>query len=309
MLRAFGIGKDKAALPVTPEPARPELHLSGSTLRAALEAAIAGCEAHGGVERYIAALKLKATLFQDALRDADPRAVPRETLAALCAFMATVRRRIAPELEGAGLARLHTALGLLLDGREDTATTDQRISACCAQFPADREHRWVRDFAAEVLHNVDPERYPLMTRWVWDARANTGALREMWFGDDIDHRTLHLADDYATFVMLREELAVFLSDNGFFRDITHYTDLVLAQVYAEYICAQGGTYLRADFSSPEDPMQHTRRMLGLDGVRAGSTRLRLKAIDGEAWRLLEDAETNEAGALSAQRDGGAGGAA
>ena len=44
-------------------------------------------------------------------------------------------------------------------------------------------------------------------------------------------------------------------------------------------------------------------------MRAGSTRLRLKAIDGEAWRLLEDAETNEAGALSAQRDGGAGGAA
>ena len=80
-----------------------------------------------------------------------PRAVPRETLAALCAFMATVRRRIAPELEGAGLARLHTALGLLLDGREDTTTTDQRISACCAQFPADREHRWVRDFAAEHL--------------------------------------------------------------------------------------------------------------------------------------------------------------
>ncbi len=45
-------------------------------------------------------------------------------------------------------------------------------------------------------------------------------------------------------------------------------DLVCAQVYAEYICEQGGSYLRADFSAPEDPMQHTRRLLGLDGVRA-----------------------------------------
>ncbi|MEQ8497174.1 MAG: hypothetical protein RLW42_23385, partial [Gammaproteobacteria bacterium] len=228
----------------------------------------------------------------------DPREVPRETLAGLTAFMATVRRRIAPELDGDGLARLRTALALLLDGREDTATTDARIAACCAQFPADRAHRWVRDFAAEVLHNVDPERYPLMTRWVWDRQSNTGALREMWFGEDIDHRSLHVPDDYPTFIVLREELSVFLSDNGFFRDIGHYVDLLLAQVYAEYICAQGGTYLRADFSSPEDPMQHTRRMLGLDGVKAGSARLRLKAIEGEAWRLLDD----EAAALTATRE-------
>ncbi|MEQ8660553.1 MAG: hypothetical protein RLW62_07025 [Gammaproteobacteria bacterium] len=297
MLRAFKRSRAPAVAAV-PEPVRPELHLSGAKLRTALAAAISGCEAHGGVERYIAALALKSRLFQDAFLDNDPRAVPRETLAGLGAFMATVRRRIAPELDGSGLERLHTALALLLDGRTDTATTDARISACCAQFPGDRTHRWVRDFAAEVLHNVDPERYPLMTRWVWDRQANTGALREMWFGDDIDRCTLHVADDYATFAVLREELAVFLTDNGFFRDIPWYTDLLLAQVYAEYICAQGGTYLRADFSSPEDPMQHTRRMLGLDGVKPGTARLRVKAIEGEAWRLLDD----DAGAPAAGRE-------
>ncbi|MGE0483724.1 MAG: hypothetical protein AB7Q81_06265 [Gammaproteobacteria bacterium] len=268
---------------------RPVLHLSGSRLRSALEAAIAGCEQHGGVERYIAALELKSRLFRDALLGADPRAVELGTLVTLAAFMPTVRRRLAPMLESGGLAYLRTALGVLLDGREDTRSTDQRLAACRAQFPDDRDHRWVRDFAAEVLHNVDPERYPLMTRWVWDARANTGALREIWFGENVDHLTIPAADDYATFLVLREELAVFLSDNGFFRDINHYVDLLLAEVYAEYICAQGGTYLRTDFATPEDPMQHTRRMLGLDGVKAGSARLRAKALEGQAFVLDEQA--------------------
>ena len=88
--------------------------------------------------------------------------------------------------------------------------------------------------------------------------------------------------------MLREELSQFLTDNGVFSDVLIYVDLVCAQVYADYICAQGGSYLRADFSSPDDPMQHARRLLGLDGVRAGSGRTRLKAIDGESYVIEED---------------------
>ena len=86
--------------------------------------------------------------------------------------------------------------------------------------------------------------------------------------------------------MLREELAQFLSANGVFRDVVHYIDLLTAQVYAGYICEQGGSYLRADFNAPEDPMEHTRRLLGLDGVNADG-RTRLKCADGEAF-VVED---------------------
>jgi hypothetical protein len=44
-------------------------------------------------------------------------------------------------------------------------------------------------------------------------------------------------------------------------------------------------------------MQHTRRLLGLDGVRPGSGRTRLKSIDGESFviddtPLLTQAKTN-----------------
>ena len=89
-------------------------------------------------------------------------------------------------------------------------------------------------------------------------------------------------------------MSQFLSDNGFFRDILQYVDILCAQVYANYICEQGGSYLRADFSAPEDPMQHTRRLLGLDGVKPGSGRTRLKSIDGEAIVLDDSALPNEA---------------
>jgi hypothetical protein len=183
------------------------------------------------------------------------------------------------------------AVRALLDGSRDTTTTDARLAAFCGRFPQDRAHRWVHDLAGEVLHNVDPERYPLLCRWVWDRKANTGVIREIWFGDDVDHVTLGVPDGYATCLVLREELSQYLTDNGVFRDVIWYVDLLCAKVYADYIAAQGGVYLRADFSAPGDPMQHVRRLLGLDGVRAGPGgtwgRTRLKAIDGEAF-VIED---------------------
>jgi len=205
-----------------------------------------------------------------------------ETIRPLCAFMPTVRRRIVPWLEEPSYTSLCAALEPLLTPTGDTSDTDARIARFCAAFPQDDRHRWTRDFAAELLHNLDPERYPLMTRWVWDAEANTGVLREIWHGPDVDHVTIGARDDYETFLVLREEIAQFLSTNGVFRDVMQMVDMVCAQVYAEYICEQGGSYLRADFSAPEDPMQHTRRLLGLDGVRAADGRARFAAIDGEA---------------------------
>jgi len=272
----------KASVPVAP--ARPHLDLSGPRLRHALESLVAGADTHGGIERYMDALKLKSAVFREALA-ADHAGGPRldvETFRPLCSFMPTVRRRIVPWLEEPSYTSLRGALEQLLEPTNDTSGTDARIARFCAAFPQDDRHRWTRDLAVELLHNLDPERYPLMTRWVWDAEANTGVLREIWHAPDVDHVTIGARDDYETFLVLREEIAQFLSTNGVFRDVPQMVDMVCAQVYAEYICEQGGSYLRADFSAPEDPMQHTRRLLGLDGVRAADGRARFAAIDGEA---------------------------
>jgi len=262
--------------------ARPQLELSGPKLAAALETLIERTEEHGGVERYVAALQVKSALFRDALAAGKVRSLELPTFKALCALISPVRRRMADYLVGAAFEGVRTHLIRLLDGSEDTSTTDERVAAFCGAFPQDRRHRWVRDLGAEILHNVDPERYPLMCRWVWDAQSGTGVIREIWHIEEDGYVGIDVPDGYATFVMLREELAQFLSVNGVFRDVIHYVDLLTAQVYAGYICEQGGSYLRADFNAPEDPMEHTRRLLGLDGVNADG-RTRLKCVNGEAF--------------------------
>jgi hypothetical protein len=261
----------------------PELDLSGPIIAESFKAMVHGCEALGGVERYIEALKLKHTLFREAVQDDGLDTMTEETFAGLCTFMATVRRRVSSHLYGPNFTAMKQHLAPLLANMRHTADVNDRIQVFCEQFPQDKKHRWVRDLAAEMLHNVDPERYPLMTRWMWDRTANTGVIREIWHGDDVDTSTLDVPDGYATFVSLRADLGGWLSENGVFQDTIYYVDLLCAQIYANYICAQGGTYLRADFASPQDPMQYSRRLLGLDGIKQGSSRTRLKAEDGASF--------------------------
>jgi len=255
---------------------RPTLHLSGPRLTRSFETLVQRSEPQGGVERYITGLAFKASVFQEALSPARMAALDESAFLGLCAFMAPVRRRIGPWFSDAGIGKVQDMVGALLDGAEDTATADARVATFCAAFPQDRRHRWARDLAAEILHHALPEQYPLMNRWVWDHSANTGVLREIWYGDDVDHMTIGIPDGHATFLVLREELSQFLAANGVFRDMLFYIDLLCAQIYADYICEQGGTFLRTDFASEHDPMQYTRRMLGLDGVDPETGRTRTK---------------------------------
>ena len=255
---------------------RPRLELSGPKLKLALEALVSRAEELGGVEAYVEALRLKSTMFREALE----KELELRQFRMLCAHMSTVRRRIGQYAQPHWFDEMSKRISALFSGA-DTSSTDSRIASFCAAFPDDRDHRWVRDLAAELLHYADPERYPLMTRWVWDARANTGVLREIWHDENVDSISIDVADGYATFLALREELAQYLAANGVFRDVLFYVDVLMAQVYAGYIGERGGTYLRADFATPEDPMLHTRRILGLDGVNPEG-RSRLKALDGRA---------------------------
>lgn len=261
---------------------RPVLHLDGPTLVSNLEILARNAEQDGGIERYVVGLKFKAGLFQEALADGRVRHLNEDSFKGLVAFMPSVRRRIGQQLDERGFADFRRALEALLDGAQDASTADARMAAFLSQFPDDRKHRWVRDLAAEILHFTLPELYPLMCRWVWDVNTNSGVLREIWHADNVDRLVIDVPDRYGAFLMLREELSQFLTDNGVFRDVLHYIDLLQAQIYGHYISAQGSTYLRADFTHDEDPMQYIRRLLGLDGIDATTGRTRLKTVDGEA---------------------------
>lgn len=279
-------GSDPKATAEPGSDPRPRLELSGPRLSAAFQALASGAEETGGVERYVDAIKLKCTLFAQTLGEGRARDVDLASFRLLCAWMSTVRRRIGPYVEPEAFGAMRERVAALFEGANDTTTTDARIAAFRASFPDDRDHRWVRDLAAELLHHVDPERYPLMARWVWDDRTNTGVIREIWHGEDVDRSSLAVQARYETFVVLREELAQFLAGNGVYRDVIHFVDLLAAQVYAAYIHEQGGSYLRADFANAEEPMMHVRRLLGLDGVTERG-RTRLKAADGTAV-MVED---------------------
>jgi hypothetical protein len=263
------------------------LDLSGARLRAALADLEEAAASTGGIERYVTALVLKAALFEELLAGGRVRDLAEQAFLDLCAFIAPVRRRIAASIAGQGFPFVHRQLLRLLDGAEDVSTADARMAAFSASFPADQEHRWVRDLAAEILHYTAPGHYPLMTRWIWDARTGTGALREIWYAEDMDALTIPAPDDFATFATLQGELAGFLASLGIARDAPLRVTLLLAHVYAGYINDRGGHYLKNEFSRPADPMAHTRRLLGLDAIDTETGRARLKLIDGVAGAAPE----------------------
>jgi len=272
-----------------PAPSRPVLDLSGPVLRRALENLVESAEDSGGVEAYVGALALKASLFEEILGKGKVAEMTEAEFYDLAAFITPARRRIGAWLGANGFDLMHRRLEALLTGWSDVSSADERMNCFVASFPNDREHRWIRDLGAEVLHFTAPEYYPLMTRWMWDRRVNTGVLREIWHSDDRDTGTIDVADNYATFAMLREELEGFLQENGMFRELPFYVDLLCAHIYADYINDKGSHFLRADFcgKTTNDSMAHTRRLLGLDAVDTESGRTRLKLIDGEAYVLGE----------------------
>ncbi len=275
-----------------PRAERPVLHLSGPKLRAAMEALIKASDAVGGIEQYADAVKLKSKIFQDLLGDGRAAGVTLADFEQVVAFMSTVRRRIARTLESMSWHELRLLIAALLDGADQPGAADERIAAFVEAFPQDKHHRFVRDLATEILHNVLPEHYPLMNRWVWDSKANTGVIREIWHGDDVDHIIIDTPDKHDAFLVLREELSQFLSDNGIFRDMIWYVDLLSAQVYGDYINAQGGAFLRTDFSSEADPIEQSRRILGLDGIDPKSGRSRFKTISSKARAIDNEKQLN-----------------
>ncbi len=252
----------------------PVLDLSGPRLRAALESLTDAAMAAGGIGGFAESLALKARLFASVLGPDRLGALDQPAFLGLAAFMPTVRRRIGEHLAIAGFAALRERIIALLSAPGDI---DVRFGDFIACFPRDREYRWARDLAAELLHFSDPAGAPLMTRWVWNASSRTGVLREIWYDDTLDTRADGPTDRPPTFRALAREIEGFLRDNGFFRDLPLIQDLLFAHIYAAYINDRGATYIKGDSAGAEDRMAHTCRMLGLDAIdaRHGTVRHRL----------------------------------
>ena len=262
----------------------PILHLDGAFLRASLESMNENCKKLGGVELIIEGLQGKSLLFQRTF-SSDAALMSSTEFFDACSFMPTVRRRIQPILKAKGFDYLRDAIAGLLDD-VSLETHDSKLAELTNALTLEGKTRWIRDFAAEVLHYQEPETYPLMTRWVWDLEANSGVLREIWFSDNPDVK-LDIPSDIRTFLELRRELNDFLEDSGVYANHHFVQDILFAWIYSQYIGAQGGSFLKSDFNQSGTPFGYALRMLGLDTALSGKGLTHLILADGARHRLSE----------------------
>jgi hypothetical protein len=121
------------------------------------------------------------------------------------------------------------------------------------------------DLPGELLHFVDPGRHWLWTRWIWDAEADTGALR-LVTTDEVDLDADTPGESYlavgAAMAMLEEngKAAGFTSmGSGLFG-----TDVFLAAVYGVYMSTVLGMRLSQEFTRVMPPLPGlVRRLLGV----------------------------------------------
>jgi hypothetical protein len=126
------------------------------------------------------------------------------------------------------------------------------------------------DLPGELLHHLDPGRYWLWTRWMWDPTTETGALRLVTM-DEVD---LAGASPGETYLMVGQALA-FVAETGHAAGFTTFDhrgrgepefgiDVFLAAVYGVYLHTVLRMRMTAEFTKLLPPLpQLTRRLLGV----------------------------------------------
>lgn len=242
-----------------------------------------------GIEPYLESLQAKHQLFFDALAVGVIDQLDLSKIGVLLEAVFSARRRIYPALEKMGEREAVAAIKTLLYG---SAALQQRIDAFVTALPVvpgeDREslkaaakvRRAGYDFAAELLHFNAPEQYPLMTRWVWDQSTVSGALREFIRGND-SMTEIPLGSSPEMFEGARHWFAAQVGEQGIYRDVPFWVDLVQAQAYADYFRSMAEGMLSSDFGRGGGPEEYLKKFLGIDALRR-SGRSRVKHSDSAA---------------------------
>lgn len=235
----------------------------------------------GGAEPYTEALATKSRMFQGLLNPADIATLDLEKVELLLETVMSARKRVWPAFERMGEAAVVEAVKELLYGRDDL---ESRLVNFVDRIPEDdtdkkadkKRKRAAHDFAAEVLHFWSPERYPLMSRWVWDQGTLSGALRELLKGGDTLN-DIPLGTSPGVYEAGRVWIAEQMAAQGVYREPHFLVDLFLAHAYADYMRAMssGMGLVNADFGGKADPMDVVKRLLGIDETRrSGESRVR-----------------------------------
>ena len=168
------------------------------------------------------------------------------------------RRRARAIVETVGAVQLRSSLAVLVSRDGPLA---ERVEGFDREL-FDFEEVTV-DLAWELLHLHDPTRYWLWTRWMWNPRTETGALR-LVTADEVD---LYGTERVETYAKVGSALAV-VHDTvralGLVEDSPFGVDVFLACVYGVYMYTVLRMRMSQEFNRivPELPSL-ARRLLGI----------------------------------------------
>ncbi|MHB8295435.1 MAG: hypothetical protein ACYDH5_12570 [Acidimicrobiales bacterium] len=209
-------------------------------------------------------LARKAEVMRALIGDGAAAHAGQEQLARCLRLVFSTRRHVAEILDGVGAGCLGAGVHDLL---ESPAPVEQRIEAfdgLLAGFP-DAGF----DLPGELLHFTYPERYWMWSRWMWDPRNETGALRLV----TVEELDLHAAGRGAGYLRVGQALAFvnetgravgFTSMGGATGEASFGIDVFLASVYAIYMYTVLRMRMTQEFNRivPELP-DLVRRLLGV----------------------------------------------
>jgi hypothetical protein len=240
-----------------------------------------------GVDAFLASLQAKHELFSNLLAEEKLTELTMEGVEALLETVFSARRRVYPSIEMLGIDSARERVRKLLYGKTNLLDRlDQFSDVVECDESADKETRKLAaknkraayDFGAELLHFNNPIKYPLMTRWVWDQNTVSGALREFIRGNDT-MPDVPLGNSPEMYEGARTWLATQLAEQGLYKDVHFWIDLVQAQAYAEYFRSMAEGMLSADFGRASGPSDHIKKFLGIDApAKVGLSRVRRETL-------------------------------
>ena len=244
-------------------------------------------EEDAGIEVYLTSLEAKHQLFHALLNEDTIDQLTMIDVEALLETVFSARRRVYPTYAQLGLAATKEAMRELLYGKTALMDRLQSFSEMVyvddtsdkeTRKAASKNRRAAFDFGAELLHFNNPIKYPLMTRWVWDQNTVSGALREFIRGNDT-LPDVPLGNSPEMFEGARTWLAAQLAEQGLYKDVHYWVDLVQAQAYAEYFRSMAEGMLSADFGRASGPADHIKKFLGIDSpAKEGLSRVRRDVV-------------------------------
>lgn len=204
-------------------------------------------------------LERKSRVLRELL--GEPVTLDRAALRHVLRCVFGTRRRADRILDTVSPERLSAAVNDLLYGEQDLAERFDRFDSALVEVS---DHSF--DLPGELLHFTFPDRYWLWTRWVWDPRTETGALR-LVTTDDVDlaggtsRGETYLAVGQATaFVDETGKAAGFTAVRpGLFG-----ADVYLAAVYGIYMYTVLRMRMTQEFNRVVPPLPDlVRRLLGV----------------------------------------------